>query len=389
MSLPFSDATKRLDAPGEDLWAVHTEALERYSKGEDVLVLSVGDPDFPTPAYISDHVISQIRNNRTHYSPAAGEPILREAIANLESRLGPGQFSADEVVVFPGGTAALFCTLSCLVNPGDEILVSDPMYVGYQGLFDALGLKVVTVPLVAPEFELKMADVLVRLSPKTKLVLVNTPGNPCGNVISGDILKELAAACLKRDIWLVCDEMYSLFTFETPHVSLLRVVDDRSNIVVIDGLSKSHAMTGWRIGWAIGSQPVVDALIRFSGAAFFGVNQFVQDGAACALDRDAPDVERMRLEYLKRRDYAASRLDPLNQLDYFLPQAGMFIMIDASPAGMDGQQFARRLLDETGVSTIPGGGFGQSTANYVRLSLTKEVDVLAGAFDRIERMLGA
>jgi len=151
----------------------------------------------------------------------------------------------------------------------------------------------------------------------------------------------------------------------------------------VDGLSKSHAMSGWRIGWAVAPRPLVDQLVRFSSAALFGTCQFVQDGAAFALANDAPDVELMRREYRKRRDYAASRLDAIPELDYFLPEGGMFIMVDSRRIASDGADFARHLLDEAGISCIPGRGFGPSAASYVRISLTHPINIMADVFDRI------
>jgi len=216
---------------------------------------------------------------------------------------------------------------------------------------------------------------------------VNTPGNPCGNLIPREALARLARACRERGVWLACDEVYSLITFEEPHVSLLRSADALDNVVVIDGLSKSHAMSGWRIGWAVAPPALTAELVRFSSAAFFGVCQFAQDGAACALRRDAPDVELMRLEYRRRRDYALRRLDAIPELDCFRPRGGMFVMVDVTRVAEDGEAFARRLLDEARVSTLPGRGFGASTAGYVRLGLTHPVSTLEEVFDRMEAML--
>jgi arginine:pyruvate transaminase len=226
-----------------------------------------------------------------------------------------------------------------------------------------------------------------QVTERTRAVLVNTPGNPCGNLIDPATLSELADGCRERNLWLVCDEVYSLITFESPHISLLRCTDDLSNIAVVDGLSKSHAMSGWRLGWVVAPPPLVEQLIRVANAALFGTSQFVQDGAAYALANDAPDVEKMRLEYQRRRDYVMQRLDQIPGLGYFKPAGGMFIMVDSSAIANDGADFARRLLDEAGISVIPGSGFGASTANYVRMSLTHPISVLTDVFDRIETVV--
>ena len=383
----FSRMSNRLTMPASDVWRVHAKALERQSRGDDILLLSVGDPDFDTPQYISDYVVQQIQAGRTHYSPAAGEQSLRQAIAKLETEGTGKTFRPDQVVIFPGATAALYAVFECILNEGDGVVVPEPMYVGYQGVFDAIGADIQTVPLAPPSFELDVQTIIDRVAPNTKAVLVNTPGNPCGNIIETAKLAALADACRERGLWLICDEVYSLITFDEPHVSMLKSTDEFSNIIVIDGLSKSHAMSGWRVGWVIAEAPMVEALTRLSSAALFGVCQFVQDGATFALANDAEDVEAMRSRYEARRDYAVERLDAIRGLRYYKPKAGMFIMIDVSGVANDGASFSERLLAEAGISTVAGNGFGPTAQNYVRMSLTLGREGLMDAFDRIEKML--
>ena len=383
----FSNQAQRLARPGGDVWKVHYDALERQMNGEDIIVLSVGDPDFDTPEYIAAHVVAQMNAGRTHYSPAAGEDGLRDAIAQLETKSTGRLFTRDQIVIFPGATAALFGVFSCVLNEGDGVLVPEPMYIGYQGVFDAIGAEIQQVALRAPGFELDVDELLDAVQPNTKAVLVNTPGNPCGNLIGPETLKRLAIECRKRKLWLVCDEVYSLITFDAPHISLLKCTEDLSNVVIVDGLSKSHAMTGWRIGWTVADVPMTEALTNMSGAAFFGVCQFVQDGAEFALANDAEEVELMRRSYEKRRNYVVGRIERIKKLECFVPPAGMFVMLNGEQVANSGDAFAHWLLNEAGISTIPGSGFGPSANNYVRLSLTVPQRDLEQAFDRIESLL--
>lgn len=382
-SLPLSDLTQRLAAPGSDVWAVHYDALARQQAGEAIILLSVGDPDFDTPPYISSYVIEQINKGRTHYSPAAGEPQLRQTIAQMETRNTGRTIAPEQVVIFPGGTATLYATLACILNPGDGVIIPEPMYVGYHGITETIGAERQTVPLSLPTFELTVDAIVNRIEPNTRAVLINTPGNPCGNLIPDTVLRELAVVCRQHNLWLICDEVYSLIAFEQPHVSLLNCTEDLSNIVVVDGLSKSHAMSGWRVGWAITSDVMAGALTRLSGSAFFGTSQFVQDAAAYALANDAEDVEQMRVEYRNRRDYVVSRVKQIAGLQLHTPSGGMFVMIDVSGVAESGEAFSRGLLDSQGVAVLPGTCFGPSGDAYVRLSLTEPTQVLGDALDRV------
>lgn len=405
--LATSRVSQRLAAPGSDVWRVHYAALEKAELGEDVILMSVGDPDFDTPPYISEEVISRINAGRTHYSPAAGETALRQTIASMESNNTGNPFTVDQVAIFPGATAALYAACASICDEGDSILVPEPMYVGYHSIIAALGLDLVTVPLPAPDFNLDVEQLLACLDDQLttqpiKAVLVNTPGNPLGNMLSPQQLQHLAKGCALRGVWLICDEVYSLITFETKHQSLLNCTDDYSNLLVIDGLSKSHAMSGWRVGWAIGDETLVQAMVRYSAAAFFGVSQFIQDAASYALQHDAKDVELMRRAYQSRRDHVLKRLNAMG-LNSYAPQAGMFVMLDASSvqtASFDGwvadnhnantslgEHFADWLLESTGISSIPGGAFGPSANNYVRLSLTLDETGLDAALARIAAQL--
>ena len=388
--LPTSELSRRLAAEGAGVWQVHNEALARRNRGDDVIVLSVGDPDFPTPPEITEYLVRQVNRGRTHYSPAGGEPELLAAIASLETGVEGRSFSPGQFTIFPGATAALYGVFACILDPGDEVVIPEPMYIGYHGIFDGIGARVISVPLDADNgFAMNVSQVADAITRRTRAVLVNTPGNPAGNILPGSVLRELAAVCADRGVWLVCDEVYSLFTYDEAHVSLLKAADTLDNVVVVDSLSKSHAMSGWRIGWTFAPDSLTQKLWRYCGATFFGCSQFIQDAAAFALSFNGPHILRMRDEYRARRDYVVGRVNRLNRLDCFEPRAGMFVMLDVSRCARDGDDFARRLLDEQGVSVIPGAGFGANTANYVRFSLTQPVEVLGRALDRIETLLGS
>jgi arginine:pyruvate transaminase len=387
-SLPLSDMCKRLLGPSDDVWQIHYDALARAARGEDIVLMSVGDPDFDTPEEIIETLVSRIRKGRTHYSPAEGELELRQAIADLETQGTGRTFTPDNFVVLPGATAAIYASLACICNPGDEVVIPEPMYIGYRPMLSALGLQARTVALdLANDCTLDVDAILAQVNVRTKAVLINTPGNPFGNIVPRQTLAKLAEALLAQGVWLLCDEVYSLFTFDEPHVSLLKAAKDLDNVIVVDGLSKSHAMTGWRIGWVASPASLTRAITAYSGSAFFGCSQFIQDAAAYALVHNGPHVDDMREAYRRRRDYILRRLDDIPQLSYVRPKAGMFVMMDVSRISNSGRVFAQDLLAAQGVSVIPGEGFGEVAKDFVRLSLTHKTNMLAEAMDRIERFV--
>lgn len=386
----FSKLTQRLDAGGSDAWAVHDDAIELSRRGKDVIMLSIGDPDFRTPDPIIDNAVSHMRVGRTHYSPALGELNLRRAVADYESRVSPHRCKVEEVAIFPGVTAAIYAVMSCLLDPGEEVVLVDPMYVGYEPIMQGLEAKM-RIVTARPEtgFIPTLDEFTAAVTDKTRVMFINTPANPTGAVMGQSLLAELASFCQQRHIWLVCDEVYSMFTFGKPHVSLRTAAAKLDNLVVIDGLSKSHAMSGWRMGWAVGEPDLIEHLGRFAAMSIFGCPQFIQDAAAFALNNDEYYVKEMRDRYQKRRDEVCNRLDAMPGIRYHKPDSGMFIMIDVSAIEKDDRVFARKLLDTERVSVLPGVAFGNSTKGHVRFSLVQPMEVLMEGCDRLARFLNA
>ena len=386
----FSRAIGRMAADTSGVWDVHDEACALKANGEDIILFSIGDPDLPTLDITVDHAIASLKAGRTHYSPGAGEKPLRQAIADIESRASGRATAIDQIVIHPGGTNAIFTTLSCFLDEGDDIVIPTPMYVGYQGLLAAVGANVVHVPLDANDnFSLDVDAVKKAFTDRTRVLFLNTPGNPCGNFIGEEQLRELAAFCLERRVWIVCDEVYSMITFGRRHVSLLKAAASLENVVVIDALSKSHSMTGWRMGWTVSSQDTARRILAFASATIFGFCQFVQDAAAFALQNDEEYMRAIADEYRVRRDYALERINAIPGLSANRPGAGMFIMLDVSQVAPDGLEFAQGLLRHGKVSVLPGVAFGETTRQFVRLSLTHPVHIMSKAFDRIERFAGS
>ncbi len=358
--------------------------MERLAQGESIIALSIGDPDFDTPDCITEKLIEAAWRHRTHYSQPSGEHTLKAELARLEARVSGFDRNPEQFTIFNGGTGAIHASLSCIGDPGDNFVVAEPKYLGYEPTCFAIGIELNCVPMTPPKFELDAEALLGAIDERTKGLIVNTPANPTGNIVEPTVLKELALECRNRGLWLLCDEVYSQHCYDGKHTSILNLFQDLENIVVIDSLSKSHAMSGWRVGWAVSSLDFAKRLSDIALGVFFSGSPFIQDAATEALRYSSTQLQKMAARYKERRDYTMRRIESIQGLDAESPAAGMFFMVNVHE---DGDVFARQLLDETGVSTFPGSACGECTRNYVRIGLTQPISVLEEAWDRIEHWL--
>ena len=378
--------TRRLDVDSARVWDIHYRARERQEAGEDVILLTVGDPDFETPPAIVDEAHRSLRRGRTHYGPTAGDPLLRETIARHHERTTTQPVSAENVVVFAGAQSALFSSVLCIADPGDEIAVFEPRYVTYDGVIDTPGAMRVDVPLAAAQGFRFDPDALGRaVTPRTRAVLLNTPHNPTGLVATGEELEAIAAIAKRHDLWVLSDEVYASLTYDAGHVAIASLPGMAERTVTINSLSKSHAMQGWRLGWAVGPAPLARHLTHLIVSMVFGTPLFTQDAAQFALTHELAEIEAMEREYRTRRDLVCTRLNACPGLACPWPQGGMYALADVRGTGLSDSHFAWGLLDGEGVSVLPTETFGASAAGYVRVSLTAPVAVLGEACDRIER----
>ncbi len=382
----FSSLTHRIAGEGTDAWIVHDLAVERIAMGEDIFLLSIGDPDFDTPAPIRAAATHALDHGRTHYSPIRGEPALREAIAQHAERLIGSRVDPERVIVFPGAQAALFAVAQCLFDAGDEVIALEPAYVTYEAVLGAPGARMVPVSL-RPEarFHFEVDAVERAITSRTRGLIVNFPHNPTGACLTKAEAEAVARVCRTHDLWCISDEVYASLNFGTPHVSPLAEPGMHERSVLISSLSKSHAMTGWRCGWAIAPLALAAHLDHLARAMFFGVPQFIQDAAAVAVASGGEDLERIRASYQRRAEVVVEALADAPGVRVRLPDAAMYVFADVRGTGLDGKQFARGLLDAEGVAVTPGEGFGPSGAGHVRMTLGVNEDRLREACRRIVR----
>lgn len=380
-----SSLTKRISGRGAAGWAVSDRAEEMIAQGRDVIALTLGDPDFDTPEPIADRAIAAIRNGRTHYAPIAGNRDLRESVARAQSRFDGVAWTADNVVIFPGAQNALFSTMLCVGDVGRKVVIFDPMYATYEAVIGASGADPVIVPInlrydgaERPTIDFDRLE--QALDPTVTAVLLNAPNNPGGFLFGPESLARLARLCVKRDLWLISDEVYRdlVFAGEFPSISSFPGMAERT--IIVNSLSKSHAMTGWRIGWAIAPDGLAEHLIRVAQCSLFGSPTFIQDAAVAALATGDHYVNAHRDRFRRRRDILLAELGRSTNLRCASPDGGMFVLVDIGRTGLSSGVFAERALDEAGVAVVPGAAFSNVERSFVRISFAgDETRLVEGA----------
>jgi arginine:pyruvate transaminase len=382
--MKFSSLVDRIAGEGVDAWHIHYAALAAAERGEDVIVLSVGDPDFATPAPICEVAVQALRAGDTHYTAIPGREALRNAIAQQHTARCGQPVAAENVIVTSGAQNALFCAALCLVDAGDEVLVPEPMYLTYEASIRASGATLVAVPVDAERgFRINLPALQAAITPRTRALFFATPCNPTGVVMRRDELQAIAALAQAHDLWVVADEVYADLTFEQPHVSIaaLRGMADRT--VTISSLSKSHAMAGWRLGWAVAPVPLIAHMANLVLCMLYGMPGFVQEAAVAAIAVRDTVVPAMRAAYLRRRDIAYALLGDVPGLRCRLPEAGMFMLIDIRDTGLSANDFVWGLFRQTGVSVLDAQAFGPTARGFLRLGFVVGEQRLAEACQRI------
>ncbi len=366
----YASITDRLQNLGSEKWAVHAAARRMKAEGKPVIELTIGEPDVPPDPALLAEATRAMHAGRYRYSNGRGEPAVVAALVRKYQKRR-SDVTAENVLCFPGTQTALFSVMLGLVEAGDAVLVGDPLYATYEGVIRATGAEQVAVPL-RPEngFHMKAADLEAAITPECRVLLLNTPHNPTGAVLTAQEIAEIGAVCRRHDLWIVCDEVYEQLVFGAGFASPFDNPDLAERTIVVSSISKSHAAPGFRSGWAIGPAEFCTRLLSVSETMLFGVQPFIADMTAYALDNPISTAATMRQSYKARAARFADALSRAPGLVPLPPEAGMFIVVDVSETGMSGEEFAWALLNEELVAVMPGSSFGEGAAGFIRLSLT-------------------
>ena len=369
----------------ENLYRLQRSQIRVYSnmarEVPDCAMLTIGEPDFDTPEAIKASAITALNANQTHYAPNQGTAALRTAIAEFESHRGHAT-SPEQVLVTVGACQALFTALLGILNPGDEVIVPVPGFVLYESIITIAGAKMVPLDIAASGFQIDEGALNAAITPRTKAIVLNSPNNPTGAVLSEESLAAVKKAVLGKPIFVICDNVYNQLTYgDCPDLSC--DADLKEQMILCQSFSKPYAMTGWRIGYLTCPDYVMERLLLLSAAMITAVPTFLQEAAITALREDpAP----MRETYRKRRDYVCSRLRDMG-LSFPEPAGAFYVFPDISSFGMEDTEFCTRMIREGKVAAVPGSCFGGP--GHIRISYCYSDQELKKGLDRMECFIKA
>jgi aspartate aminotransferase len=382
---PLASRVSQLN--GEGALAVFSRAKELEKQGRSIIHLELGEPDFHPAAPVVDAVRAAVAEGRDRYVSPRGVPALREAIAGYLRRTRHLDVSPEEVLVAPGCKMALSLAMMALIEPGDEILYPDPSFPIYPSFTRGLGGKAVPFYLEEKnQFQPDIAAIASKITPRSKALIFNSPNNPTGTVFSEETLKQIAAHAVKHDLWVIADEIYARILFNGEYKSIYAMPGMKERTIIIDGFSKSFAMTGWRLGYAVAPKSFIDALDLLVLNTFTCTAEFSQVAAIEALTDSTNAVDAMVLEYRKRRDLFVNKLNQIPGFRCLSPDGAFYAWVNIEDTGLPAEEVQRVLLEEAGVAGIAGAAFGPAGKNYLRFSLVGARNLLEEALDRIERV---
>ncbi|HEY8239536.1 MAG TPA: pyridoxal phosphate-dependent aminotransferase [Candidatus Limnocylindrales bacterium] len=382
-------ATRMATIGTESAFEVSARARALEATGRSIVYLQIGEPDFDTPANVREAAKAAIDAGMTHYPPFAGLPDLRAAIAADTTARRGFAVEPSNVFVTVGGKGVMVYAIMGLVDPGDEVIVPDPGYPIYESITSFVGGKPVPIPIrMENDFRLDVDELATLITPRTKLLVINSPANPTGGVLTRNDIERIAELALRHDLVVLSDEIYGRILYDgAEHVSIASLDGMAERTILLDGFSKTFAMTGWRLGYAVVPDWLVKTYSQLIINTISGVTAFAQAGAIEALRGPQDDVDAMVVEFLARRDLVVDGLNAIPGIRCHRPQGAFYVFPDISGTGLTGADLSERLLQEAGVCVLPGTAFGGVGTNHIRISYANSRENLTEALARIRRFV--
>lgn len=377
---------KRMERLGtESAFEVLAKAKAMEAKGKEIIHLEIGEPDFDTPENIRQTAIKALKDGQTHYTPAQGILPLRVVVAKYISNTRGIPVSPSEVVIAPGGKPVIFYAILALIDEGDEVLYPNPTYPSYESIINFVGAKPVPVPLLEEkEFTFDVDDLEKRVTPKTKMIILNSPENPTGGILTPSDLERIAEIAKRHNLLILSDEIYSRMIYEGEHHSIASVPGMKERTIILDGYSKTYAMTGWRMGYGVMPEPIADKVTKLNLNTVSCTATFTQISGIEALEGDQKEVAKMVEEFKKRRDIIVEGLNKIPGFSCKLPHGAFYVFPNIKGTGKKSKELADYLLEEAGVAGLSGTAFGEYGEGYLRFSYANSVENIKKALARIK-----
>lgn len=383
-SLVFSDFAKRI--VGQSMFRILGAAQDLERQGKDLIHFEIGDTHLEMPSEVKKSAIAALKAGHTHYGSSYGEHTLRVAIQKAVKE--DFKFTPDlsQIVVTSGANPLIYYVLAVLVNSGEEVILTDPAFVTYNAVLDMLKIKGVRVPIThTNNFRFDPAEVEKRITSKTRLIVINSPSNPTGSVYPKSDIIKIYALAKKHNVLILSDEIYSRLVYEGAHFSPGTLDSCRERVIVTNGFSKPFAMTGWRVGYAIGPEQIIEKIALLSQTIVSCVPPFLQDACVTALERRHEFSARYLREYARLRQIVLRELGKVEKFEFSKPSGAFYLFIDVSKTGMDGDQFAEYAMQKHGVVVCPGSGFGPGGKKYIRICYANTSQKLLEGCRRLAR----
>jgi aspartate/methionine/tyrosine aminotransferase len=373
----------------ESAFEVLARAKAIEAAGGKVIHLEIGEPDFPTPSHIVEAAVEALRAGNTHYVPAPGIPPLREAVAAFLERTGRMRVPPDRVIVTPGAKPVMFFTIMALCNEGDEVLYPDPGFPMYESITAFTGAVCVPVPLrEGNDFRIDVDELAGLITDRSRLLIINSPHNPCGSALTREDCEAIAELALRHDLTVLSDEVYWAIRYgDKPHASVLDVDGMADRTILLDGWSKTFAMTGWRLGFGVFPSALVEPVTRLVINSVSCTSAFSQFAAAAALTGPWQPVEEMVAEFRRRRDVIVAGLNDIPGITCVEPQGAFYVFPNIAGTGLTSAQLQAQLLSEAGVAALAGTAFGPHGEGYLRFSYANSVENIQAALDAIRKQV--
>ena len=384
LMIQIADSMSRLGT--ETAFEVLGRARQLEAQGHHIVHLEIGEPDFDTPANIRTAGKQALDNGHTHYGPSAGLPELRQAIAMEIERTRGTAVSPEQVVVTPGGKPIIFFSLLALVNPGDEVIYPNPGFPIYESVINWVGAKAVSLPIrEAANFGIDIDELASLVTARTRLLILNSPANPTGGVLDEALLGRIGELAQEHDFMILADEIYSRIIYDQTHASLLSVPGMADRLILLDGFSKTYAMTGWRLGYGVMPEEVAFWVGRLMTNSNSCTASFTQLAGVEALQGPQGEVDKMVAEFKRRRDFIVEGLNAIEGITCRKPQGAFYVFPNITALGRSSKQLETYFLEECGVATLTGTSFGELGEGHIRLSYANSIDNLTVALERIKK----